>query len=80
MEKNGRPDIREEASALFEAMILENIEQGKAPTGTGLPSKQEPKQAVKQDGDEATNGALKPAGQPAFYVPSLLIQGRKKIV
>eukprot|EP00904_Undaria_pinnatifida_P009079 jgi/Undpi1/5300/HiC_scaffold_2.g00581.m1 len=78
MEKNGRPDIREEACALFEAQILEDIEQGKAPTGPGLPSKQEPKTEIKQDGDEATDGSSKQTAQPAFYVHSLLIQGRKK--
>lgn len=36
MEKSGRTDVREEACALFESQVLEDIAQGRAPTGPGL--------------------------------------------
>ncbi|CAM9626564.1 unnamed protein product [Laminaria digitata] len=75
MEKRGRPNTREEACALFESQMLEDMEQGRAPTGPGLPSA---KHATAGDGLEpAVEGSPNPSAKAAFYVPSVLIQGRK---
>lgn len=55
--------------------MLEGIEQGRAPTGPGLPSA---KHEAAGDGDEpAVEGSPNPSAKAAFYVLSLLIQGRK---
>ena len=76
MENNGRPNIREEACAMFESNILEDIEQGRAPTGPGLPSTK--KEAGAGTGDCAVEDSSKPNQQPAFYSPALILQGRKR--
>ena len=36
MEEKGRTNVREEACAIFETQVLEDIAQGHAPTGPGL--------------------------------------------
>ena len=75
MERTGRPNIREEECALFESQVLEDIEQGRAPTGPGLPSTK--KEADGGGDDCAVEGSSEPTVQPAFYMPALLLQGRK---
>lgn len=36
MEEKGRTNVREEACAIFESQVLEDIAQGHAPSGPGL--------------------------------------------
>lgn len=38
MEAAGRTGVREEACAIFESHILNDIKEGRAPTGPGLPA------------------------------------------
>lgn len=44
MEKNGFENVRDEASAIFETQMLEDIAEGCPPTGPGLdrPNKEDP--------------------------------------
>lgn len=37
MEAAGRPNVRQEAREIFERQVLKDIEEGRAPTGHGLP-------------------------------------------
>ena len=75
MERTGRPNIREEACALFESQMLEDIEQGRAPTGPGLPST---KKETGGGGDDcAVEGSSKPNVELSFTTPALILQARK---
>lgn len=62
MESHGRPKVREEARAIFEAQMEKDKAGGKLPRGPGLPAPGEP------DHDE---------NEPIFYFEALIVEGRK---
>lgn len=64
MEEGGRPDVRNEAAAIFEKQILEDTEKGCAPPGPGFSP---------PDGDSASENV----SRVVYYQKALLIQGRK---
>lgn len=74
MEEEGRSNVREEASAIFESLVLEDIAQGRAPTGPGLPA------AAKEPaggGEKVGEDSAPPDAPPAFYMKCVIVQGRK---
>lgn len=63
MEREGRPNIREEAAAMFEAKMEKDKAEGHGPPGPGLPS---------------GGGPPHDESQPIFFLEALLIEGLKK--
>lgn len=67
MEKSGRPNVREEACAMFESQMLEDIAQGRGPTGPGLGA-----------GKEGNGGGNAQDTSPAFYMNAVIVKGHRK--